>query len=125
MATFEIPGKNIIEILAQCKSYWDLGGCFLYDGNPYIDRVYDFKSDDNSYIEVYSIFHDKNFYELWFDEFKDIYVPYKAAAFAELRKANVIITEYMDDTNIVGADEGVQLTANFKTRFPDRLRLSQ
>lgn len=121
IATFEKPGANIVEEIWSCKIYYLLSECFLYDGNPYIEGIHELISDDMSYQEVYIMFHDKNFYDLWFDEFKDVYVAYREQAFSELRKKNVEVVEYLEDLDAGGVIPGTQLSSVFETRFPGKL----
>lgn len=121
VTTFEKSGVNIIETLWNIKSYYNVADCFLYEGNPYIEGIYENISEDLSYVEYYIPFHDQNFYELWFDEFKDVFMPYREQAFAELRELGVTITQYWETLDVPGI-EGDQplLMDDFVSRFPDK-----
>jgi radical SAM superfamily enzyme YgiQ (UPF0313 family) len=118
ITTFEKPGVNIIETLWSVKSYYNLADCFLYEGNPYIEGIHENVSDDVSYVEYYIPYHDRNFYELWYDEFKDIFIPYREAAFAELRSMGVEINQYWEELDIAGVGEGSLPIEEFVSRFP-------
>lgn len=116
--TFEKPGANVIESIWSSKNYFHLADCFLYDGNPYIEGIHEFLSDDLSYAEYIIPFHDKNFYELWFDEFKDIYLPYRQASFDEFRSKGIVINDYIQSFDVGGTD-GMKLLTEFVSKFSD------
>ena len=121
IASFEKSRSNIQEEVWSCKIFYLLTECFLYNGNPYVDGVHEILSDDMSYKEVYIIFHDRNFYDLWFEEFKDVYVPLREQAFAEFRANGVTVTEYLDELNAGGVNPGTRLSSEFVTRYPEKL----
>ena len=121
IASFEKSRSNIQEEVWSCKIFYLLTECFLYNGNPYVDGVHEILSDDMSYKEVYIIFHDRNFYDLWFEEFKDVYVPLREQAFAEFRANGVTVTEYLDELDAGGVNPGTRLSSEFVTRYPEKL----
>jgi hypothetical protein len=121
ITTFEKPGANIIETIWSVNSYYHLADCFAYEGNPYIENIEELCADDMSYAEYFVTFHDQNFYELWHDEFKDIYVPSREVAFDQLEKLGVEIKQYWERIDVVGIPTNSLLVKDFVSRFPDDL----
>lgn len=119
--TFEKPQSNVLEIIWTNKTYYHLSDCFLYENNPYIEGVHEAVSDDLSYVEYVIPFHDKNFYELWFDEFKDVYLGYREQVFADLKKSGVIIQDYLQSLDVDGTTDTMKPISEFVTKFPEKL----
>jgi hypothetical protein len=118
ITTFEKSGENVIETLWTVKSYYHLADCYIYEGNPYIEDIQERYTDDMSYAEYYVTYHDQNFYELWHDEFKDIYIPSREVAFDQLRKMGVEIKQYWEKIGVAGVDAHDSLIKDFVSRFP-------
>jgi hypothetical protein len=119
--TLEKPSVDIIDIIWQVKSYHPVANCFLYEGNPYIEGIIELFNDDRSYVEYHVAFHSRKFYELWFDEFKDVFMPYREQAFSELEALGVEINEYWSECDIEAARGTALPATEFVTRFPGKI----
>jgi hypothetical protein len=126
VTTYEKPGSDILEIIWNIKSFNSLSDCFLYEGNPYIDSINEYISDDISYVEYVVDWHDQNFYELWLDEFKDIVVPYRQDFYQTIKGQGIEFKEFwssLDAPVLALPDYVVPLSMDqFTTRFPDKFK---
>jgi hypothetical protein len=124
VTTFEKPGSDILDIIWNIKSFNSTSDCFLYEGNPYIDSVDEYVSDDGSYVEYVVQWHDQNFYELWFDEFKDILVPHRHEYYQTIKEQGVQFKEFWSSMDVPGVPDFALPIDQFTTRFPDKLKKS-
>lgn len=116
IATFEKLETNIVETLWKSSYYNQLLECYLFDGNPY--SVSNHKlSEDNTYIEIYVDYHSEQFYRMWYDEFKDKYVPLIKLAFDEFREQGIDIRHYCDTIDLPGLPEERKPIESFVSRF--------
>jgi hypothetical protein len=51
-------------------------------------------------VEIHVIYHDQNFYELWYDEFKEIHDDWRAKTFKNLEDQGVVINRYWETTDL-------------------------
>ena len=116
IATFEKTGTNIVETLWKSDHYNKLLECYLFDGNPY--SISDHKlAEDNSYIEIYVDYHSEQFYRMWYDEFKDTYIPLIKLAFDDFRQQGIDIRHYCDAIDLPGLPEEREPIDLFVSRF--------
>jgi len=116
IATFEKLETNIVDILWNNPHYSQLSTCYLFEGNPY--SVIGHKlSEDNSYIEIYVDYHTEQFYRMWYEEFKDQYVPLIKLSVDSLKEQGVEIHHYFDPIDLSGLPKNRQLITSFESRF--------
>jgi hypothetical protein len=116
IATFEKQETNIVDTLWNNPHYSQLSTCYLFEGNPY--SIINHKLlDDNSYVEIYVDYHSEQFYRMWYDEFKDRYVPLIKLSVDSLREQGVEIQHYFDYIDLPGLPEKRQPMASFVSRF--------
>ena len=116
IATFERPETNIMDILRNNPHHSQLATCYLFEGNPY--SIINHKlSEDNSYVEIYVDYHSEQFYRMWYDEFKDRYVPLIKLSVDSLRDRGVVIQHYFDSIDLPGLPEKRQSIQSFVSRF--------
>ena len=101
ICTMEKAGIDVVDLWESQQGWWDFcEACFLYEGNPYIEPIYQRESDDKSYVEIHVIYHDENFYQLWHDEFKEIHDDWRAKTFKNLEDMGVTINRYWETTDL-------------------------
>ena len=126
VTTYEKPGSDILEIIWNIKSFNSLSNCFVYEGNPYVDFINEYVSDDASYVEYVVDWHDQNFYELWLDEFKDVVLPYRQDFYQTIKKQDIEFKEFWSSLDAPVLDlphPDIPLPINqFTTRFPDKFK---
>ena len=118
--TLEKPESDIIDIIWSVESYQPVANCFLYEGNPYIEGIIEWFTDDRSYVEYHVPFHSQRFYEMWFEEFKDVFIPFREQSFSELKSLGVELKEYWDDCSIEAATTDSLSSTLFVSRFPEQ-----
>jgi hypothetical protein len=124
VTTYEKPGCDILDIVWNIKSFNTVSECYQFEGNPYIDYIDEYVSDDASYVEYHVGWHDQNFYELWIDEFKDIILPYRHEFYQTLTEQGVQFNEFWSSIDAPGVPDFAMSIDQFTTRFPDKFKKS-
>jgi hypothetical protein len=115
------PGFSIIDTIWSLESYRRMSDSFLFQDNHYIECIIENISDDKSFVEYIVPFHDRSFYDMWFREQEENYIPYREQAFADLRSLGVEIKTYIPDLSAPGVSSEFSLDSEFITSFPERV----
>lgn len=116
IGVFEKSGSNVIELMWKTPQYTELLECYLFDGNPYSVSSYKL-NEDISYAEIYLDYHSEQFYRMWYDEFKDQYVPLIKTVFDRFRAQDIYAQLYFDPIDLPGLPEDRLPITDFVSRF--------
>jgi hypothetical protein len=116
IATFEKTHSNVLELLVSDNNYKELLKCYLYDGNPYSIANHKL-TEDNSYLEVCVTYHGEEFYRMWYDEFKDTFIPLHKLAFDSFKEQGININHFFSAIDLPGLPEDRQPLESFVSRF--------
>lgn len=120
ITTFELPGGDALRTLKSVKQWYLLSEFFYWEKtNPYVSGIHELVSDDLSYVEFYVLFHDKEFFELWFELFNNKFLECKVECYNGFKEKGLIIKEYIESFDVIS--EGMQPMSEFVTRFPSKL----
>jgi len=121
VTTFSSESNDVKNAIRSVKHWYLLSEFYYFEGsNNYINGVHELISDDHRHAEYYVLFHDKEFYELWYELFNDRYVAVKEECFALFREKNLIVTEYLEDLTVSGVSPDTQPLSKFETKFPGK-----
>ena len=121
ITTMKHPGCSILDTIWSLESYRRMSDSFLFQDNHFIEGVIENVSDDRSFVEYIIPFHSRQFYDMWFNEQEENYIPYRDQAFAELRLLGVEINTYVSDLNAPGVRDDFLSDSEFTTSFPERI----
>jgi hypothetical protein len=116
VGTFEKPDTKVVELMWGYSPYIKLLECYLFDGNPYSVSSHRL-ADDGSYAEMYLNYHSEQFYRMWYDEFKDQYIPLIKEVFDKFRSQGIQAQLYFDPIDLPGLPEDRKPLTSFVSRF--------
>lgn len=120
ITTFSSENNDVKRAIQSVKHWYLLSEFYYFENNHYINGVHELISDNQQYAEYYVLFHDKEFYELWYELFSDRYLAVKEECFNLFKEKKLIVTEYFEDLTVSGVGPDAQPLSNFETKFPSK-----
>lgn len=105
VSTFEKSGTQIEAELWATPGWFKFSQCWIYENNPYIDKIEAKSSPDESYIEVYVSFHNEDAYKAWFDEWQTVHDELRDKIFENLISRDIKYTIFWPDNATIDSSE--------------------
>ena len=105
VSTFSKEGTQVEAELWATPGWFKFSQCWIYENNPYIEKIEAKTSSDGSYIEIYVSYYNEEAYKAWRDEWKQIYDELRDKIFDNLKSRGIKYTLYWPDDSIIESEE--------------------